>query len=287
MKSDIIDQSDDIRVHVRERYGKIAEEFVVESGTSCCGPAESESSCCESDGTISIDQISTLYETPDVTELPDEITGLSLGCGDPVALASLKPGQTVLDLGSGGGIDCFLAGKKVGKTGHVIGVDMTPQMIEKARANQVKVGADNVEFRIGEIEHIPAADQSVDVIISNCVINLSPDKAQVFREAFRVLKPGGKFAVSDVVTQGEIDSEIRNSLEAWIGCVAGALDVGDFVSGLESAGFVDIEVKPIYFSESTIDEAAKQTGLEELISEANESVYKSIFSAKITAWRPI
>jgi len=286
MKENIKEPTEDIRDQVREHYGKIAADFKTDAKASCCEPADAAASCCEPEATISLDQISTLYEAPEVTDLPDDVTGLSLGCGDPITLASLQPGQTVLDLGSGGGIDCFLAGKKVGKTGRVIGVDMTAQMIEKARANKAKVGADNVEFRLGEIEHIPASDQSVDVVISNCVINLSPDKPQVFREAFRVLKPGGKFAVSDIVTEGQLPRELKQSLEAWVGCVAGAMDVGEFVGELEAAGFVDIDAVPVYFDEQMIDEAAKQSGLEEVIQTGDRSVYKSVYSAKITAIRP-
>ncbi len=286
METGIKEPTEDIRDQVREHYGKIAADFKPDVKASCCEPASSAASCCEPEATSSLDQISTLYEAPEVTDLPDEVTGLSLGCGDPITLASLQPGQTVLDLGSGGGIDCFLAGKKVGKTGRVIGVDMTAQMIEKARANKATVGADNVEFRLGEIEHIPASDQSVDVVISNCVINLSPNKPQVFREAFRVLKPGGKFAVSDIVTEGQLPTELKQSLEAWVGCVAGALDVGEFVGELEAAGFVDIEAVPVYFDEEMIDEAAKQSGLEEVIRTGDRSVYKSVYSAKITALRP-
>ena len=286
MKAVIKEPTEDIRDQVREHYGKIAADFKTDAKASCCEPADAAASCCEPEATISLDQISTLYEAPEVTDLPDDVTGLSLGCGDPITLASLQPGQTVLDLGSGGGIDCFLAGKKVGKTGRVIGVDMTVQMIEKARANKAKVGADNVEFRLGEIEHIPASDQSVDVVISNCVINLSPDKPQVFREAFRVLKPGGKFAVSDIVTEGQLPRELKQSLEAWVGCVAGAMDVGEFVGELEAAGFVDIDAVPVYFDEEMIDEAAKQSGLLEVIQTGDRSVYKSVYSAKITAIRP-
>jgi arsenite methyltransferase len=286
MKANIKEPTEDIRDQVRERYGKIAADFKTGVQASCCEPTAAADSCCDPEVTISLDQISTLYDAPEVTELPDDVTGLSLGCGDPITLASLQPGQTVLDLGSGGGIDCFLAGKKVGKTGRVIGVDMTAQMIEKARANKAKVGADNVEFRLGEIEHIPASDQSVDVVISNCVINLSPDKPQVFREAFRVLKPGGKFAVSDIVTDGQLLNELKQSLEAWVGCVAGALDVGEYIAQLEAAGFVDIELVPVYLDEQMIDEVAKQSGLEEVIQTGDKSVYKSVYSAKITAIRP-
>ncbi|MGB3713174.1 MAG: arsenite methyltransferase [Candidatus Promineifilaceae bacterium] len=280
----------DVRSHVREHYGKIAADFQAGAQASCCSPADAATGCCEPEATISLDQIATLYDAPDAAELPDEVTGLSLGCGDPVTLASLRPGQTVLDLGSGGGIDCFLAGKRVGETGRVIGVDMTSQMIEKARANKAKVGAENVEFRLGEIEHLPAADRSVDVIISNCVINLSPDKSQVFREAFRVLKPGGKLAVSDIVTDGPLPNEVKASLAGWAGCVSGALEVSDYVAGLEQAGFIDIEVTPVYFDESTIIEAAEQTGFSEVVKTAHQSgdqsLFKSVYSAKITAIRP-
>jgi len=284
--TDAYDAKDDIRIHVREHYGKIAADFSPSVKASCCEPAVADDSCCGPSGTISLDQIETLYQAPEVSELPDEVTGLSLGCGDPVTLASLLPGQTVLDLGSGGGIDCFLAAKKVGKSGHVIGVDMTSQMIEKARANQAKIGMDNIEFRLGEIEHIPAANQSVDVIISNCVINLSPDKPQVFREAFRVLKPGGKFAVSDIVTDGPLPDELKQNLAAWAGCVSGALDVREYIGGLEEAGFVNIELKPVYFDPAMIDEASSQLGLDEVLKGGNGDFYKSVFSAKITAYRP-
>ena len=179
----------DIRQAVRKRYGQIAENTRPDQPADCgCGPAEN--SCCGGDASVEqMAQVSRLYEDPDALSLPEEITNLSLGCGDPITLAALEPGQTVVDLGSGGGIDCFLAAKKVGETGKVIGVDMTPSMLDRARANKAKLGADNVEFRMGEIEHLPVEDSSVDVIISNCVINLSPDKPQVFREAFRVLNP--------------------------------------------------------------------------------------------------
>ena len=240
--------------------------------------------------------------------LPEEVTGLSMGCGDPITLASLQPGQTVVDLGSGGGIDCFMAAKKVGETGHVIGVDMTPEMLEKARANQAKLGFKNVEFRLGEIEHLPIADNTVNVIISNCVVNLSPDKPQVFREAFRVLRSGGKLALSDIVTDGPLPQEIKDSLSAWAGCVAGALDVKDYIAGLEAAGFTNIELTPVYFDQATVDEYVKQvdtesccgSGRQVMISDGTKStmveldesidlgdkpIREAVFSAKITAYK--
>ena len=235
---------------------------------------------------MSLEQGEKMYDTLDVGSLPEEVTGLSLGCGDPVTLASLTPGQTVLDLGSGGGIDCFLAAKQVGPEGKVIGVDMTTEMIEKARANQVKVGAENVEFRLGEIEHLPAADESVDVIISNCVVNLSPDKAQVFREAFRVLRPDGKLAVSDMVTDGPILESLRGDLDAWVGCLAGALDVKDYVAAIEAAGFIDVQVTRDYLDEGMIDQAVSDLELDKTMPNLEDSVYKSVFSAKVSAWKP-
>lgn len=273
----------DIRTHVREHYGQIATDFKPDAATrsSCCSPDGSEVAELDSD-------VIRFYEIPGVAELPEEVTGLSLGCGDPVTLASLEAGQTVLDLGSGGGIDCFLAAKKVGPTGRVIGVDMTPVMLEKARANKRKLVADNVEFRLGEIEHLPVADGTVDVIISNCVINLSPDKPQVFREAFRALSPGGKLAVSDIVTDGPLPESVKSSLSAWAGCVAGALDVQDYLEAVKAAGFVDVSLTPVYFPKEIIDEAVVQ-----LDNEVNdpailsaEEIYKAVFSAKITAVKP-
>ena len=275
----------DVRTYVRERYGKIAEDFSSAKAASCCGPGVSDSSCCGSEATATVISADQLYEM-DVSELPDDVTGLSLGCGDPVTLASLEPGQTVLDLGSGGGIDCFLAAKQVSETGHVIGVDMTATMIEKARANKAKMGVENVEFRVGEIEHLPVADETVDVVISNCVINLSPDKPQVFREAFRALRPGGKLSVSDIVTDGPLPEEIKSSLSAWAGCVAGALDASDYVTAIKAAGFVDVELTPVYFDKAMIEIAAEQLDLGEVVIGSTESLEKSVYSAKVTARKP-
>jgi arsenite methyltransferase len=289
----------DIRTTVREHYGKAAAGFTPKTQASCCGPASS--SCCGPQDAVDI-TASKLYPLSELETLPDEVTGLSMGCGDPITLASLRPGQTVLDLGSGGGIDCFMAAKKVGENGHVIGVDMTPEMLEKARFNQAKMGFKNVDFRLGEIEHLPVADNTVDVIISNCVVNLSPDKPQVFREAFRVLKPGGRLALSDIVTDGPLPQEIKDSLSAWAGCVAGALDVNDYIADLEAAGFTNIELTPVYFDQETVDEYAKQvdgaSGRQVVISDGTKSkvveldesvelgekpIRETVFSAKITA----
>jgi SAM-dependent methyltransferase len=221
-----------------------------------------------------------------LANLPKEVTDLSLGCGDPVTLAALLPGQVVLDLGSGGGIDCFLAAERVGAAGRVIGVDMTPQMLERARRNKAKIGADNVEFRLGEIEHLPVADNSVDVVISNCVINLSTDKEQVFREIYRVLKPGGRLAVSDIVTNGDLPEAVKNDLVAWAGCVAGAVDIEVYKQAIEKAGLVDVAVKPVYFGPEMMREAESHIDLKDLAGIPPEKLQSAIFSAKITARKP-
>jgi len=206
---------------VRERYGQQAR-----SSSCCCSPSQ------------------TLYPPELLTELPDEISGFSLGCGNPITAAGLKPGESILDLGSGGGLDCFLAARRVGETGRVIGVDMTPEMLERSRMNAEKLGFSNVEFRQGYLENLPVESEWLDVIISNCVINLSPDKPQVFREMFRVLKPGGRIAVSDILTNGSLPESVRNNMEAWGACVAGALDMREFRLGLEQAGFTNIHIQP-------------------------------------------
>jgi SAM-dependent methyltransferase len=214
-------------------------------GTSCCGG----SSCAPDPIT------SNLYGGEETAALPAEAVAASLGCGNPTALAELRPGEVVLDLGSGGGIDVLLSASRVGPTGKAYGLDMTDEMLALARENQRKAGVANVEFLKGEIEHVPLPEGAVDVIISNCVINLSPDKDAVLREAFRVLKPGGRFAVSDVVVRGEVPSEIRRSIELWIGCVAGALEESEYRAKLEKAGFEAIDVEPtrIYTVESARD----------------------------------
>src|SRR5438445_1814234 len=227
----------DIKEVVKERYGAAARRVTTGEGSSCCGA----SAQCGTD----IDPITRdLYESSQTSILPEEAVKASLGCGNPTALAELKPGETVLDLGSGGGIDVLLSAKRVGPSGKAYGLDMTDEMLALARENQRKAGATNVEFLKGEIEQIPLPANSVDVIISNCVINLSADKDRVFSEAFRVLKPGGRFAVSDVVVREEVPLEIRRNVELWAGCVAGALAEDDYRNRLAGAGFVDIELEP-------------------------------------------
>jgi len=224
-----------IREVVKEKYGQAALR-VKSGGSSCCGP-----SACGTD----VDPItSNLYDEKQKQGLPEEALLASLGCGNPTALAALKPGETVLDLGSGGGIDVLLSAKRVGPTGKVYGLDMTDEMLALARENQRKSGIENVEFLKGEIEHIPLPDSSVDVVISNCVINLSADKDRVLKEAFRVLKPGGRFAVSDVVVRGDVPDEIREKVLLWVGCIAGALEENDYRSKLTAAGFADVELEP-------------------------------------------
>jgi SAM-dependent methyltransferase len=233
---------DDIRPNVQEYYAKAANQT-----TSCCGS-------------------NTLYESDLLTDLPSDVANFSLGCGNPITLAKLQPGETVLDLGSGGGLDCFLAAREVGDTGHVIGIDMTPEMLERSRISAKKMGMNYVEFRQGYLEDLPVEDATIDAIISNCVINLSPDKSKVFEEIFRVLKPGGRIAVSDIVTNGEIPDAILKMKDSWNSCAAGALPMEEFIGGLEEAGFIDVELK------------AK--GGDDFLAEIPET---GLFSAAITA----
>ncbi len=222
---------------VTEKYGAIAAAISQSTAAkaSCCAPA-----ACGCDDPIT----SNLYSDAEQGAVPADAVAASLGCGNPTALAELKPGETVLDLGSGGGIDVLLSAKRVGPAGHAYGLDMTDGMLALARENQRKAGATNVEFLKGSIEAIPLPDNSIDVIISNCVINLSADKDAVLREAFRVLKPGGRFAVSDVVVRGEVPADIRRDMELWVGCIAGALEEGEYAGKLRAAGFADVEVEP-------------------------------------------
>jgi SAM-dependent methyltransferase len=243
-----------IRQAVRDRYGKIAnagsEVPGIRSSVSCCGESgtaagkKSAGSCCGGSDVTS-KQMSALmgYSKQDLASVTDG-ANMGLGCGNPVALASLKAGETVVDLGSGGGFDCFLAAKQVGGTGKVIGVDMTPDMLSKARDNAEKMQAENVEFRLGEIEHLPVADNSTDIIMSNCVINLSPDKLSVFRDAYRILKPGGRLAISDIVATVPLPAEVQKDLALVSACVGGAATIDDTVDMLKETGFQDIKITP-------------------------------------------
>src|SRR6059036_1454318 len=240
--------SDEIKQTVKEKYGQAALRVAGGERGSCGGT-----------GSCGCDPVSSnLYDAAETATLPEGAVLASLGCGNPTALAELHEGEVVLDLGSGGGIDVLLSAKRVGPTGKAYGLDMTDEMLALARENQRKAGVHNVEFLKGEIERIPLPDASVDVIISNCVINLSGDKGRVLREAFRVLKPGGRFAVSDVVTRGEMNDEIRRSMELWVGCVAGALEESEYRQLLSGAGFVDIDVEPTRIYEF------KDAGLEDV-----------------------
>ena len=232
----------ELRETVKAKYGEAAQAVLdgadKTSASSCCGG----SACCG--GGVEDPITQNLYDDAEKAGLPEKAVAASLGCGNPTALAELREGQVVLDLGSGGGIDVLLSARRVGPTGKAYGLDMTDEMLALARENQAKSGLTNVEFLKGEIEHIPLPDNSVDVIVSNCVINLSADKQQVLKEAFRVLKPGGRFAVSDVVVRGDMPAAIRRSVELWVGCVAGAMEEREYIGKLERAGFEDIGVEP-------------------------------------------
>jgi SAM-dependent methyltransferase len=226
-------EKEEIRKVVREGYGKIAKQ-----GSSCCAPVKS---CCGGSDLAQDISRNIGYTEEELKAVP-EGANLGLGCGNPIALASLKEGEVVLDLGSGAGFDCFLAANQVGKTGKVIGVDMTPEMLEKSRENARKVNSANVEFRLGEIENLPVADSSVDVVISNCVINLSPEKRRVFTETFRVLKPGGRLMISDMVLLKELPDFLKNSIEAYVGCLSGALLKDEYIRTIKAAGFQDVRI---------------------------------------------
>jgi len=262
---------------VREKYGQAALRVMEGKSSGCCGSAP---------GTDCSDPITAnLYTDGETAGLPEEAVRGSLGCGNPTALAELHPGETVLDLGSGGGIDVLLSARRVGPTGKAYGLDMTDEMLALARENAAKTGATNVEFLKGQIEAIPLPDASVDVIISNCVINLSGDKRKVLREAFRVLKPGGRFAVSDVVVRGVLPDEVRKSMELWVGCVAGALTEEDFTTFLREAGFENTDIEPtrVYeFAEAT--EFLSSAGLD--ATSLADQVSGRVLSAFVRARKP-
>ena len=226
-----------IKEIVKEKYGQAALRVQAGAGNSCCGASPATESCCDP-------ITANLYDAAQAQQIPEAALLASLGCGNPTALAQLHPGEIVLDLGSGGGIDVLLSARRVGPAGKAYGLDMTDEMLALAHENQLKAGVENVEFLKGEIENIPLPDNSVDVIISNCVINLSADKDRVLHEAFRVLKPGGRFAVSDVVVHGEVPSQVRENVLLWVGCIAGALEDTEYASKLAAAGFEDIEIEP-------------------------------------------
>jgi len=267
-----------IREIVKDKYGEAALRAAT-GGSSCCGATAASSSC-------GCDPItSNLYDAAESGEIPAEAMQASLGCGNPTALAKLNAGETVLDLGSGGGIDVLLSARRVGPTGKAYGLDMTDEMLALANENKKKAGVENVEFLKGEIEHIPLPDNSVDVVISNCVINLSSDKDAVLREAFRVLKPGGRFAVSDVVTRGEMLPEIRKNVLMWVGCIAGALEENDYLGKLQDAGFAAAEIEPtrIYKVEDAREFLSGQ-GLD--VDAIAPQVDGKFFSAFIRATKP-
>jgi len=295
-----------IKEAVRQAYGGIATRFVEEPArASCCGPSQPASCCGPSKVTVeNTGAAARFYSTEELASLPDTVTNVSLGCGNPTAIAELQPGEVVLDLGSGGGIDCFLAAKQVGPQGRVIGLDMTPDMIKLARRNAKKLGATNVEFRYGEMEEMPIPDELVDVIISNCVINLSPDKDAVFGEAYRVLRPGGRMSVSDIVVDGDLPQAIRSRLDAWAGCLAGALDESVYLDKIRAAGFEEVEVASRNYTDaSQLTEEEMQllvvrpdgqvTEGEEaqaLLDEAGLSprdLARKVASIKVTAQKPV
>jgi len=262
--------SDKIRQMVRDRYAQAA------TGGACGCRAESARSCCGSSTSIanSMNQVMG-YSKQDLSSVV-EGANLALGCGNPTAIGNLKQGETVLDLGSGGGFDCFLAAQKVGDKGRVIGVDMTPEMLTKARENAAKMGATNVEFRLGEIEHLPVEDNSVDVIISNCVINLSPEKIKVFKDAHRVLKPGGRLAISDVVATAEMPKQLREQAALLTGCIAGAEHIDRIRDLLEKVGFKQVKIELKAYSKELVGEWFPGSGAENFVASADIQAFKPL-----------
>lgn len=275
-------EEEKIKKAVRDGYAKI-----VKQGSTCCAPL---TSCCGSTDLAQGVSKSIGYSDEELNAVP-EGANLGLGCGNPVALASLKEGETVLDLGSGAGFDCFLAADRVGKTGKVIGVDMTPEMLEKARGNAVKGNYENIEFRLGEIENLPVADNSVDIVISNCVINLAPDKPRVFAETFRALKPGGRLMISDIVLLQELPDFVKKSIEAYIGCLSGAIMRDAYIATIEAAGFQDVRIigeTPFAIGDIANDPAAKAIIKDlEIPPEKIKEVAASVISMKVSAVKPV
>lgn len=278
-------KDEEIKKAVREGYAQVARQ---EKG--CCGPSGPSFCCGGTSGADFIHDVSKLfgYTEEDLYSVP-EGSNLGLGCGNPVALASLKQGEVVLDLGSGAGFDCFLAARRVGEEGKVIGVDMTPEMVLRARENAARGSYTNVEFRLGEIEHLPVSDASVDVIISNCVINLSPDKAQVFREAFRALRPGGRLMISDLVLLSELPGKVKNSIEAYIGCLAGAIGIDEYLGAIREAGFEDVKVveKSSFPLEGFVSDPTAVSIMENLQISPEEAkeIEEAILSVKVCAMK--
>ncbi len=274
----------EIKKFVKERYASLARQ---KAGSCCPSSSAPPSSCCAPG--VTSDRVKTcaeaLYTREELETLPEEMGDISWGCGNPTAIAELEEGEVVLDLGSGGGIDCFLAAQRVGARGKVIGLDMTPEMVSLARENARRMGMNNVEFRLGEMEHMPVEANSIDVIISNCVINLSPDKDAVFREAFRVLKPGGRLCVSDIVLLRDLPPEIKESLDQWAGCVAGALDKKLYLDKLLTAGFVTASIEeksvPVFIEGDT----AESQDLEE--SQTCFDLRGKVASVNVRAFKPI
>ena len=273
---------EEIKKVVRERYAKM-----VKRESSCCGTTESS---CGSSNSAHVISKEIGYSEDDLKAVPED-SNLGLGCGNPVALASLREGETVLDLGSGAGFDCFLAANKVGKNGKVIGVDMTPEMIEKARENERRGNYENVEFRLGEIENLPVADNSVDVILSNCVIVLSPDKSRVFSEAFRVLKPGGRLMISDIVLLRQLPDFLKNSIEAYIGCVSGAMTKHEYMREIEAAGLHNIKI--LDETSFPIEHITSNQTISSIIDkfklppEKVKEIASSVLSIKVYATKPL
>jgi ubiquinone/menaquinone biosynthesis C-methylase UbiE len=276
----------EIKQTVGDRYAQLARQAAQRANASCCSP---EPSCCAPAEPAVADPVSgQIYAPEDLKEVPLEAALASLGCGNPVALAELHPGEVVLDLGSGGGIDVLLSARRVGPTGKAYGLDMVDEMLELARENQRKAGIENVEFLKGEMENVPLPDNSVDVIISNCVVNLSPDKDSVFREAFRVLKPGGRLAASDIIVRGDMPEGLRRNLEVWAGCVAGALKEEEYVDKLKAAGFqnIGVEVTRVW-KEEDLQETEVAEIVASLAPEAKEGALLNFVSAFVRAQKPV